>query len=170
MKQLNHSTQAVHELSPSNNNPTKLNNEEYQLTTKERNHAIKQLYTSGNHTTEYIAKLYSVSPRAIQRIAKKGGFIRTQAESNRLVAPLKKYHTVPIELRVKRKSLSLKQRYSAITAHPYCGVCGKRPDDGVRLEVDHIDENPSNNKPSNLQVLCTQCNTGKSHIHRFGSI
>lgn len=129
--------------------------------------AVAKLYASGSFTTEQLAKQYNISVRQVQRIAKKKGVIRTQAEANRVAAPLKRYHTIPIEMRVKRKQLSNKIRYQVISAHPYCVVCGMRPDDGVRLEVDHIDENATNNDPANLQVLCGKCNTGKSHLHRF---
>ena len=128
---------------------------------------VVALYKSAQYTTEQIAKNYSLSTRQVQRIAAKYGVIRTLAESNKLVAPLKNYHTVPSELRVKRKQLSQKVRYQVIVAHPYCTVCGRRPDEGIRLEVDHIDENPMNNELSNLQVLCSSCNIGKSHTARF---
>lgn len=137
------------------------------VTTAQRHYGIVQLYKTGKYTTESIAKNYAVSVRQVQRLAKKAGVIRSQAEANRVAAPLKHYRTIPAELRVKRKQLSLKQRYATITAHPYCVTCGRRPDDGVRLEVDHIDEDATNNSAANLQVLCGQCNQGKSHLARF---
>lgn len=130
---------------------------------------VVSLYKSGEYTTEQIAKNYGISPRQVQRIATKYGVIRTLAESNRLVVPLKNYRSIPKEFRVVRKQISSKTRYNTITSHPWCTACGLRPDDGVRLEVDHIDNNPSNNDPSNLQVLCALCNTGKSHLDRFGA-
>ncbi len=125
------------------------------------------MYKSCKFTTEYIAKLYGVSVRQVQRIARNGGVIRDIAEANRVAAPLKHYHHVPIELRVKRKQISQKVRFQTISSHPYCSTCGGRVSDGFRLEVDHIDENPTNNDPSNLQVLCGSCNLGKSHLARF---
>lgn len=142
------------------------------ITTKQKELLVKHtgivnLYISGKYTTERIAQLYGVSVREVQRIATKYKVIRTIAESNKLMAPLKRYRTIPPELKAKRKQLSSKQRFIALSAHPYCGHCGRRPDDGVRLEVDHIDENPMNNEPDNLQVLCGPCNTGKSHVARF---
>lgn len=138
-----------------------------QRATRDLHYGVVQLYKSGSYTTEQIAKNYNLSPRQVQRIATKYGVIRTQAEANRVVAPLKNYKTVPLEFRVKRKQLSLKKRYEIISNHPYCKVCGMRPDSGVRLEVDHRDENPQNNNDTNLQVLCNRCNTGKSHLARF---
>jgi 5-methylcytosine-specific restriction endonuclease McrA len=130
---------------------------------------VLALYKTGKYTTERIAKNYDISVRQVQRIAGKAGVIRSQAEANRVAAPLKNYRTIPIEMRVKRKQLGNKQRYIIISSHPYCVVCGMKPLDGVRLEVDHIDENPLNNDVSNLQVLCTKCNNGKSQLARFGA-
>lgn len=44
-----------------------------------------------------------------------------------------------------------------------CQICGKRAQDGVELEVDHIIPISKGGKtiPSNLQTLCKQCNRGK---------
>lgn len=142
---------------------------EKQRIVNDRHRGIVGLYKSGRYTTEKIALVYNVSVRQVQRVAKDAGIIRTQAEANKLMAPFKNYHTTPVELRVKRKQLTLKTRYSIIKAHPYCTNCGRRPDEGIRLEVDHIDENAENNAPENLQVLCSQCNTGKSHKARFAN-
>lgn len=40
-----------------------------------------------------------------------------------------------------------------------CEWCGSKE----RLEVDHIDENPNNNIPQNLRILCHSC-----HLKRHG--
>lgn len=135
-----------------------------------RNKGIVALYISGNYTTQQIANNYHITPKSVQRVVKLAGVIRTQAEANKVAAPLKDYsrHRIPPELRVKRKQLSLKKRTQILIAHPYCVVCGSRPDDGVRLEVDHIDNDPANNADDNLQVLCMKCNQSKSHLDRFG--
>lgn len=130
---------------------------------------VAALYKSGKHTTEQIAKNYSISPRQVQRIATKYKIIRSQAEANRVAAPLKNYHTIPFDLRVKRKQLTNKLRYELIAAQPYCSNCGQVAGEGIRLEIDHIDENPENNDRTNLQVLCSKCNNGKSQLSRFGS-
>jgi hypothetical protein len=143
------------------------NNGNYSKLSPELHQSIARLYASGQYTTEYLAKSYHVSSRSIQRIAKKHGVIRSQADANRVAAPLKHYRTIPIELRVKRKHLSLKKRFEIISARPFCTLCGMRSDDGVRLEVDHIDEDATNNADANLQVLCNRCNLGKSHMHKF---
>lgn len=46
-----------------------------------------------------------------------------------------------------------------------CRCCGKAAEDGVTLEVDHIDPvaNGGGNDEQNLWVLCRPCNSGKSN-------
>lgn len=39
----------------------------------------------------------------------------------------------------------------------------------IILEIDHIDNNPRNNRPQNLQLLCKPHNVGKSNRHRSSS-
>lgn len=134
----------------------------------ERDVKICELYLSGKYTTQKIAANFHVSPRGIQRVVKHYGVGRTQAEANRVAAPLKNYYRMPKELKVVRKHLTNKRRYELINAQPWCTTCGARPADGVRLEVDHIDNDPKNNDAPNLQVLCNLCNLGKSHLDRFG--
>ena len=124
---------------------------------------------SGKYTTQQLARKFGITPRSIQRTAKKYGVIRTLAESNKDVAPLKNYYRMPKELKVVRKQITNKLRYEILSAQPWCTQCGSRSSDGVRLEVNHIDDDPTNNKRENLQVLCMRCNLGKSHLDRFGS-
>lgn len=138
---------------------------------KIRDSRLCEMYTSGRYTTEQIAKHFGVTTRAVQRCARKYGVIRTQAESNRLMAPLKAYHRmrVPEELRVKRQQLSNKRRFEVISEQPWCSLCGARPADGVVLHVDHKDDDQTNNDRANLQVLCHRCNRGKADHQRFGA-
>lgn len=132
---------------------------------------IARQYKTAKYTTEQIAKNYSVTPRTIQRIAKKLGVIRTQSEANKIVVPLKAYHRmrIPEHLKAQRKQISNKLRYEMYASHPYCSSCGTTSKEGTRLEIDHIDNNATNNDPINLQVLCHLCNKGKSDLNRFGS-
>lgn len=120
-------------------------------------------YKNVTMKVEDLAKKYDVTVRTIQRIAKKYGVVRTVAEANKVTAKLKNYssHRVPEHLKVKRNILKRSIRYELISKHPFCSTCGSRPQDGVRLEIDHIDNNPSNNNIDNLQVLCMFCNQGK---------
>ncbi len=124
---------------------------------------IAELYASGKHTTEKIALLYGVSTRTIQRIAKSAGVIRTIPQANKTMAKYKTYYKKdPKEkARNNRKTIPIKLRCTILSEHPYCSLCGRSPEQGVRLEIDHIDNDSSNNDPSNLQVLCGDCNIGK---------
>ena len=134
----------------------------------EQHETIARLYESGKYTTEQLAKIYGIGTRQIQRIASMQGVIRTVSESNKLMAPLKNYKKLPTELRAKRKDLLQRVRYSLISKHPYCSLCGLTVEDGMKLEVDHIDNDATNNDLSNLQVLCHKCNVGKSGLRRWG--
>lgn len=139
--------------------------------TELRNGEICNLYVSGKYKVEDIAKRYGLTPRSVQRIMKKMGVVRTHAEAQKVAAPLKNYYRMPEHLkatRKKRKSLDNRVRLALVREQPYCTYCGARPADGIRLEVDHVDNDPTNNALSNLQVLCGPCNRGKSHIDRWG--
>ena len=47
-----------------------------------------------------------------------------------------------------------------------CRMCGRKPSDGVRLHIDHIAPWSKGGETvlENLQVLCEQCNVGKSDL------
>jgi 5-methylcytosine-specific restriction endonuclease McrA len=141
----------------------------YQRSILDKHKGIVALYKSGKFTSEQIAINYNITPKTVQRVAKKYGAIRTLAESNKLMAKHKNYKHIPTEYKVRRKHLTNKLRYSIINKQPYCTNCGMKPSEGVRLEVDHINNNSADNNLSNLQVLCQLCNTGKSHLDRFGT-
>ncbi|MGO4470373.1 HNH endonuclease [Arthrobacter sp. M-10] len=50
--------------------------------------------------------------------------------------------------------------------HPYCSLCGTPAVPENPLNIDHIDNDPTNNYAENLQVLCRACNVGKEHHRR----
>lgn len=133
-------------------------------TTAVQRKQIAKMYEIGEHTTEQIAVKYNISARQVQRIAKSFGVLRTAAQSNKAIVHLKDYS--------KRKNgknrsyLPIDIRYSLLTEHPYCSICGRTADDDIQLEIDHRDEDPSNNMLENLWVLCDLCNKGKSWRHR----
>ncbi len=59
-------------------------------------------------------------------------------------------------------------RYMALRdSNGWCRLCGRTAKDGIKLHVDHI--RPVSKEPklalmlSNLQVLCDECNIGKSN-------
>ncbi len=131
----------------------------------ERNKRICELYSSGNHTTMAIAASFMMSRRRVAQIVKAAGVVRTQAEANRIAARLKPKHRIrkrSYDLPPVKRGVPLSAvRYRLLKEHPWCAVCGARPTDGARLEIDHIDNNPLNNDESNFQVLCNQCNHAK---------
>ena len=131
----------------------------------DKHKGIARLYASGEYTTTHLAEIYGVTPKTIQRIARKYGVIRTLTEANKLMAPLKHYRKLPPEAYKKRKHLLARVRYQLLKEHPFCTVCGAKE----RLEIDHIDNDPTNNDLSNLQVLCDLCNAGKSHLDMYPS-
>lgn len=54
-------------------------------------------------------------------------------------------------------------RYDVLARDRKCQLCGRGPEDAI-LQVDHIVPRArgGSNDPSNLQVLCAECNQGKS--------
>lgn len=92
--------------------------------------------------------------------------MRSQSESYRLAIKQgrMKYIKKPIELLKKRKTIPIKLRYKVMNKYKFrCCKCGATAKED-RIQIDHIDDNPSNNNINNLQVLCETCNKGKSYI------
>jgi len=83
-----------------------------------------------------------------------------------------KHLSLPEEARIKLfyESLAWRRlRYKTLKKHGRrCQCCGAEPDDGVRINVDHI--LPIKKfwhlrlDPDNLQVLCGECNHGKGNV------
>jgi 5-methylcytosine-specific restriction endonuclease McrA len=44
----------------------------------------------------------------------------------------------------------------------FCEHCGVQPEDRKMLHTDHIDMDPSNNIPENIQTLCVSCHVKKT--------
>lgn len=129
-----------------------------------RDEEITEKYVSGLSAVE-ISATCNVTPRQVQRIVKKAGKSRTQSESYILAIKRGRmvYYRKPEHLKRKRKTLSLKLRYAILERdNRTCQSCGGTVVDGLRIEIDHIDDDATNNDPSNLQVLCNHCNQGKS--------
>lgn len=129
-----------------------------------RNDIIIGLYKAGD-SSQKIAEQFGVTPRQIQRIVNKAGVSRTISESFRLAIKYgrMRYHHTPEHLKHKRKTISSKLRYQVLTRYnSTCRICGRTPQDGIRIEIDHIDNDATHNTLDNLQVLCRQCNHGKA--------
>jgi rubredoxin len=64
----------------------------------------------------------------------------------------------------KRKPIKPSLRFEILKRDGYrCQMCGVTAKDGATLEIDHIYpiSKGGTNDPSNLQVLCRDCNAGK---------
>lgn len=125
---------------------------------------ICRKYKNVEDTVTNMAKTYNTTTRTIQRILKGRGIIRSIPEANRVTSKLKDYSNLrlPEELKKKRKTLKKSLRYRLILSHPFCSVCGNTANI-CPLNIDHIDNDPTNNELSNLQILCMMCNHGKKY-------
>jgi len=68
----------------------------------------------------------------------------------------------------KRKPIRSSIRYQVLKRDNHqCQSCGVTAKDGAKLEIDHIKpvSKGGTNDPDNLQVLCKDCNLGKSDIY-----
>lgn len=116
-----------------------------------------------------IATMAGVNVKTIQRWAAKAGIVRDLRTAQGMSAKFRDYRVVSEKQKLngpKRKTIPPTLRFKLLEAHPYCTACGAKPGLGVYLDIDHINNDPSDNRPENLQVLCHQCNMGKFHAHR----
>lgn len=68
--------------------------------------------------------------------------------------------------RTRRHHIKAKTRVDVLVRDKYtCQMCGAKSKDGAVLEIDHIHPVSlgGSNELSNLQVLCRECNSGKSN-------
>lgn len=64
----------------------------------------------------------------------------------------------------RRKPLGQARRFRVLKRDGYkCRLCGRSAEDGVKLEIDHIQPlaKGGHNAESNLQTVCMDCNRGK---------
>ena len=60
-------------------------------------------------------------------------------------------------------------RHSVLSEQPLCESCLREDDRPVMAtDVDHIDNDPTNNARSNLQSLCHACHSAKTMAERWG--
>jgi len=67
----------------------------------------------------------------------------------------------------KRESITPRLRYLVFKRDNYrCKICGRSQEDGVILEVDHLDPNSKGGPYTleNLKTLCRDCNRGRSNL------
>jgi hypothetical protein len=73
-------------------------------------------------------------------------------------------------LKIKRSAINVKLRFNVFKQDGYkCVLCGRKAENGVILEVDHIKpvSKGGSSDISNLQTLCMDCNRGKSNTLLF---
>lgn len=130
-----------------------------------RDKEITDKYVNGMSAAE-LSATYHITARQVQRIVNKAGKSRTISESYKLAikAGRMKYYHKPEHLKKKRTTLTLKVRYQVLKRdNNTCQMCGNTPAQGIRIEIDHIDNDATNNDIDNLQVLCNLCNQGKAY-------
>jgi len=70
----------------------------------------------------------------------------------------------------KRSAINVRVRFNVFKRDGYrCVICGRKAENGVTLEVDHIKpvSKGGSSDISNLQTLCMDCNRGKSNKPLF---
>jgi len=126
-------------------------------------------YKAYDMSVKDIASMAGVSVRTVQRWATKAGIVRDLRTAQGMSAKYRDYRGVSEKQKLhipKRKSIPPSLRFEILESHPYCAVCGATAGPGVYLDIDHINNDPSDNDPKNLQVLCHSCNIGKFHVYR----
>lgn len=129
---------------------------------------IRDLYLEGKSCSQIKDVLeLRQSVRHIQRVVKSMNIIRSRGEAFRLAVSQGRvdYQRKKRQFN-QRKTVNAKMRFEVFKRCDFrCVICGEDGSDN-RLEVDHINENPSDNRLDNLQILCSLCNKGKSFYLR----
>lgn len=126
-------------------------------------------YESYDMSVKEIAAMSGVTARTVERWAAKAGIVRELQTAQSMSARYRDYVSVSSKQKLninKRKPIRPAVRSLLLETYPYCMQCGITPEQGVRLEIDHINNDPSDNRMENLQVLCRSCNMGKFHAYR----
>jgi len=98
-------------------------------------------------------------PRTIRLLRQEGWQIEVRGDGYVRLASLEKE-----EARGKRAGISQRVRYRILHRDGFrCKACGRGPEDGVKLTIDHIIpvDWGGGNEELNLQTLCMECNEGK---------
>jgi 5-methylcytosine-specific restriction endonuclease McrA len=99
------------------------------------------------------------APRTIRLLKQEGWQIEVRGDGYVRLTSLEKK-----EARGRRAGVSQRVRYRILHRDGFrCRSCGRGPDDGVKLTIDHIVpvDWGGGNDESNLQTLCMECNEGK---------
>lgn len=130
---------------------------------------IRRLYEAGASAQEILEQLHiEATARSIQRLVHKWGISRTvkQAFNNAIYRGRVKWIKKEQNAKVHGTKQTPTLRYKILERDNFkCRLCGADATIAV-LEIDHIDDNPANNKPDNLRVLCYECNVGRPSKNR----
>lgn len=120
-----------------------------------RNNISKWIH---NQELRQISGLNDV-PRTIRLLRQEGWQIEVRGDGYVRLLSLEKG-----EARGERTGIDQRIRYRILHRDGFrCKACGRGPEDGVKLAVDHIIpiDWGGGNEDSNLQTLCVECNEGK---------
>jgi 5-methylcytosine-specific restriction endonuclease McrA len=127
------------------------------------------LYRSGMSCPEIADKIRRPgSTRHIQRIVKEAGITRSGSEAfrNAIARGRMIYRRVESADLRKRKFISPRLRAEIFIRDNFrCVQCGMTASER-RLEIDHINNDATDDRRSNLRVLCQPCNLGKEALLR----
>jgi len=125
-------------------------------------------------STKWICARYGVSVRTVRRWVSKlrqdklVSVVRRGRTTPEYITHIETSprHPIPSSFYLSREWRSV--RYAVLKRDgARCVVCGRKPSDGVLIHVDHIlprSTHPESElDPSNLQVMCDDCNIGKSN-------
>lgn len=90
------------------------------------------------------------------------------APKHRVVYPAAKRYCPPEPSRQARRALATNSaawraiRSAVLGREPLCRICAARGVTRGANQVDHIDGDPNNNEPDNLQPLCAPCHSRKT--------
>lgn len=137
------------------------------------NNLVVKLYSEDKLSSLEIVEKFlketkiSITPRQVQRIIKSLGISRTFSEAFNLAIMKGRKSYDHLRKKVKaselRKGIALRVRYEILKRDSFrCVLCGNTAKNSV-LMIDHIAPivNGGTNNPSNLRVLCRECNLGK---------
>jgi hypothetical protein len=121
-------------------------------------------YLKNERMVKSLAEEFGITTRTIQRLAEKLGVSNQVSKADRQATAwktspaLKADSILRSQNKRKRITIPLRVRFEVLQSQKICQLCGAGKES--RLQIDHIDENPSNNNINNLRVLCDDCNLG----------